>query len=233
MGRPRPRQSRGRGREREKTPLSSAKPRAWAGEHMEKEVTKNEADRLTSIPGNVRGAVFLVNSEYIRQQGGEKTLKQIEERLKELGHPFSFEDIKPMEYYPEALSVLIILLTRELLDLNEKDIFEMGKAAPKLSFFTLILTKYFVSIEKCFKESPKYWERYFDFGRLETVELNEKEKYVIIRIIDYKFHPIMCIYHRGYFLQVARFAIGRKAMVIKETKCMFRGDPYHEYLIKW
>jgi len=200
---------------------------------MAKKVTKKEADRLTAIPGNVRGVVFLVNSEYIRQRGGEESVKQIERRLKELGHPFLFKDVKPMEYYPEGLSVLIILLAKELLNLNDEDIFEMGKAAPKLSFFIKILTKHFLSIKKCFEESPGYWQKHFDFGRMEIVELNEAEKYAIFRVRDYKFHPLMCVYHRGYFLQIAQLAVGRQTVTIEETKCMFRGEPYHEYIIRW
>jgi predicted hydrocarbon binding protein len=200
---------------------------------MEKQITKEEADRLMAIPGNVRGAIFLTNSEYIRKRGGEEGIKEIEERLKELDHPFLFKNIKQMEYYPEGISVLVILLAIELLNLDEEDVFEMGKAAAKLSVFMKILTKYFISIKKCFEESPRYWQKHFDFGRIEIVEFNEVKKYGIFRVRGYKFHPIMCTYHRGYFLQIAQLAVGRQTARIEETKCMFKGDPYHEYLIKW
>lgn len=198
-----------------------------------KKITKKEVDALIAIPGNVRGAIILADAKYIRLKGGEETIEEIERRLKELGHPFLLKDVKPMEYYPEALSVLIILLAREILNLTDNDIFEMGQSAPKLSLFTSILIKYFVSIKKVFEESPKYWRASFDFGRIEPVEINEDKKYAIVRVIGYKFHPIMCIYHKGYFLQVAQFALGNKSATIEETKCVFRGDPYHEYIIRW
>ena len=109
----------------------------------------------------------------------------------------------------------------------------MGEGALKLSFFTKILTKYFLSLKKCFEEIPSYWKKHFDFGRLETVDFSEEEKYVIVRIIGYKFHPVMCAYHKGYFLQFARLALGRKTVTIKETKCVYKGAPYHEYIITW
>jgi len=196
-------------------------------------ITKEEADKLMAIPGNVRGAVILANLEYAFQRGGEKIVEEIKERLKELTYPFDIEEIKPMEKYPEALSVLIILLIKEIFNLTKEEIFEMGGASIKLSPFIKILTKYFVSIKKCFEQAPKYWEKYFDFGKIEPAEYNEKEGYAILRVIDYKFHPLICIYHRGYFAQIAKIATGKKMIKSREIKCIHRGDPYHEYSISW
>jgi len=196
-------------------------------------ITKEEADKLMAIPGNVKGAVILADLEYAHQRGGGKIIKEIKKRLKELGYPVDIEEIKPMEKYPEALSVLIILLIKEVLNLADEGIFEMGGASIKLSPFIKILTKYFVSPKKCFEQAPKYWEKYFDFGKIEPVEYNEKEGYTILRIIDYRFHPIICIFHKGYFTQVARIVTGKKVIKIEETKCVYRGDPYHEYFISW
>lgn len=199
----------------------------------QQETTKEEIDKLMAIPGNVRGAVILANLEYALQKGGEKIIKKIKERLKKLGYSVDTEKIKPMEKYPEALSVLIILLVKEVLNLTDEEIFEMGGASIKLSPFIKILTKYFVSIKKFFEQAPKYWEKYFDFGKIEPVEYNEKKGYAILRVIDYKFHPLICIYHRGYFVQIAKIAIGKKIIKSKEIKCIHRGDPYHEYSLSW
>jgi len=196
-------------------------------------VTKEEAQQLTKIPGNVKGAVILADLEYVRRKKGIAAQEAIQRRLQELGYNISLKNIKPMDWYPEALSVLIILLAKEVLGLDENGIFEMGKAAPKLSIFIKLLTRFFLSIRKCFEEAPKYWKRHFDFGELEAVEFNEKERYAIIRVKGYKFHPLMCHYHKGYFLEIAQLALGKKPAEIKETKCVFRGDPYHEYLITW
>ena len=120
---------------------------------MQKEkfkVTKEEAQQLARIPGNVKGAVILADLEYIRRKGGIKAQKIIQKRLRELGYNISLKDIRPMDLYPEALSVLIILLAKEVLGLDEDGIFEMGKAAPKLSIFIKLLTRFFASIRKCF-----------------------------------------------------------------------------------
>ena len=200
---------------------------------MEDKLSQKEVKRLMKIPGNVKGSVILADINYIRIKGGEEAIEKLKKRMKEIGIEFELEKVKPMEMYPEAISVIIVLLAKEILGLDEEGVFEMGKAAVKLSFFIKILTRYFVSPKRCFEESPRYWAKHFDFGELEAVEFNEIEKYAVIRVKGYKFHPIMCQYHRGYFSEIARLALGNKEVSVEETKCMFRNDPYHEYVISW
>ncbi len=200
---------------------------------MEDRLSQKEARGLMKIPGNVKGSVILADIDYVKIKGGEEAVKKLKKRMKEIGIEFELEKVKPMEMYPEAISVIIVLLAKEILRLDEEGVFDMGKAAVKLSFFIKILTRYFISPKRCFEESPRYWAKHFDFGELEAVEFDEIEKYAVIRIRGYKFHPIMCQYHRGYFLQIAQLVLGEKEVLVEETKCVFRNDPYHEYVISW
>lgn len=199
----------------------------------EYKVTKEEVKDLKKIPGKVKGVVILANIEFLEQKGSEANIQILEERLKELELGYTARELKPMQFYPEYLSVTVVLLIKEILNLDDKGVFEMGETAMKLSFFIKVLTKFFVSVKKCFEESPKYWKKHFDFGELEAVEFNELDKYVILRVHGYKFHPIMSIYHMGYFVQTACLALGKKTVQIKETKSQFKGDGYDEYVISW
>ena len=194
---------------------------------------KEEAARLMQIKGNVRGEIFRANAAYIKYRKGEEGLVLVEEKLEELGYPLKFQGFKSLKWYPESLSVLVILVAKEIFNWSDSDIFEMGNSAPKYSFITQLLMRHFLSPRKCFAESPKYWKAHFDFGELETLEFNEKEKYLLVQVKGYDFHPIICIYHSGFFLRIAQFAIKSKKITIKETRCIHKGDPYHEYLIKW
>jgi len=199
---------------------------------MKKEsLLKKEADRLMKIKGNARGATFRTHEVYIRNREGEKGVKEVEAKLKELGYPFKFKEIDTMGWYPEGLSTLIVLVSKELFHWKESDIFDMGNSAPKYSFIVRFLIKYFLSLKKSFEQAPEYWKKHLDFGRLENVEFNEKEKYLIVRAVGYKFHPIMCIYHKGYFLRIAQHVLPKAT--IEETKCIYKGDPYDEYVISW
>jgi hypothetical protein len=194
---------------------------------------KEEAEKLMEIKGNVRGECLRVLATYIRYKKGEDGLNRVEERMRELGYPLSFKGIRPLRWYPEALEVLGFLVTQEVFNWKDADIFDMGNSAPKYSFILKILMKYFLSPKKTFEESPKYWRKHFNFGTLEAVEFNEKEKYLVVRVIGYKFHPIVCVFHSGYFLRIAQFVIKSEKITIEERKCVHKGDPYHEYIIKW
>lgn len=196
-------------------------------------LTKEEVENLMKIEGNVRGEGLLTNIEYVRLRKGEEGVKAVEKKLEELGYPVVSKKIQPLEWYPEALGVLVILVIKEVFNLTDKDIFEMGAFAPRISFVIKMLLKYFLSARKSFKESPKYWSANYDFGELEAHEFNEKKKYVVLRVKKFKFHPILCVYLAGYMLQFAKYVIKSKEVTIKETKCMLKGNLYHEYVIKW
>jgi hypothetical protein len=194
---------------------------------------KEEADRLMQIKGNSRGEILRTHAVYIFYRKGEEGVRLVEKKMEEIGYPLRFKGIRPLTWYPEALSVLVILVAKEIFKWEDSDIFDMGNSAPKYSFIVKLLMKYFLSPKRSFEESPKYWRAYFDFGTSEAAEFNEKEKYLVVRVKGYKFHPLVCIYHSGYFLRIAQFVIKSKRIAIKEIKCAHQGDPYHEYLISW
>lgn len=196
-------------------------------------ISKKQIQNLIRKTENVRGNVILANLEFIKYKGGEMAIKKIQEKSQEFELNFDFLKIKPMESYPEGINVFLVLMAKEILNLNDDEVFEMGRAAIKLSLFLKIITRYFASLKKCFQESPKYWEKHFDFGRIEPVDLNEEEKKATIRVIGYNYHPTMCHYYQGCFVQLASLIIGGKNVFIEEVKCVYKGDPFHEYTIKW
>jgi len=197
------------------------------------EPLKQIAKELMSIKGNIRGEGILTDIEYIRYRKGEKEIKMLEDKLKELGQPINFDEISPMEWYPVGWDVFKTLCLKEVFNWSDKDIFEMANFAPKVSFLVKMLMKYFLSAERSFKESPKYWKQHFDFAELEPYQYNEKEKFMIFRVKDFKIHPIMCVVVAGYFLRMAQFVLKSKKVSIKETKCVFKGASCDEYLINW
>jgi hypothetical protein len=196
-------------------------------------ISKEEIEELKKVEGNVRGDVIKSNASFIQRKEGKEGLKALEKKMAELGYHLNFDKIDPEKWYPVSLSALMIVITKDLFNWSEKDIFEMGNSAPKFSFLAKYVLKYFLSLKRFAKEVPKYWRHHFDFGELEVSELNEGKRYLILREKGYKTHPLICIYHAGYYLGVAQFIIKSQKIEIKEIKCVFKGDPYHEYLITW
>lgn len=196
-------------------------------------LTKEEAQKILSIAGNVKGTIILTNVEFLRRKGGKEGVLKLKERLKELEVPIELDEIKHAKMYPEAISVLVVLLIKEILNLDEKGVFEMGQAAMKLSPIVKILTKFFLTLDVILEKAPEYWREYFDFGELEVPEYDKEKKYAVVRLKGYKFHPLLCVYHMGYFYQVGKVASGAKEVKVQERKCVFRGDPYDEFYFTW
>jgi hypothetical protein len=193
---------------------------------------EKEAVELAKIRGNVRGVVFQTHASYIRQREGDAGLVNVEKKMEELGQPIKFRDIKPFSWNRTASSVLVILVAKKLFNWTDKDIFEMGNSAPKYSFTVKMLMKYFLSSEKTFEESPKYWEKHYDTGKIEPFKYSAVEKIYVLRLHDFKINPVLCEYFRGYFIRIGQLTQKGK-ITGEQVKCVFKGDPYCEYIIRW
>jgi hypothetical protein len=196
------------------------------------EALQQTADRLKHFPGKVKGEVFRTHADYIRQKGGDEAVKRVEEKMNELGVPIIFSEIKSFDWVSEGLSSLSIVVTKEVLNWTEEDIFEMGRFAPKFSFIIKVMIQYLVSIESLLKNAAKYWDKHFDFGSIE-IDSDTENNRAIIRERGFNTHPLICIYHAGYFKGLCEFAIKSKNITVKETACVHNGAEYNEFLIKW
>lgn len=197
-------------------------------------LNKNKVEEILKIKGKTRGAVFHTDARYVLDKKGDQGLEELRKKLKVLGQQDIYsEEIKSTGWYPLGLRVISLLLIKETFNWDEKEIFNMGMSAPKHSFIVKTLLRYFISIEKTFEESAKYWEKHYTISKLEAPEINVKEKRLVLRLVDFKIHPILCIYFKGYFKSIASLVVKTDKMTIKETKCSFDGDPYHEFVIEW
>lgn len=195
---------------------------------------KEEIKKILEIVGKVRGAVFQTDAGYILEKKGKEGLEMLKEGIKKTGQPISYgKEVKATNWYPLSWRILSLLTIQKVFNWGEKEIFEMGTQAPKYSFIVKALLRYFVSIEKTFTESAKYWKEHYSVGELEALEIDIKGKHLVLHLKNFKVHPVLCSYLKGYFRTIARLAVKTKKMTIKETKCMFKGDSYHEFIIDW
>ena len=197
-------------------------------------LNNKEISEIMKIEGKVRGAVFQTDARYVLEKKGKKGLEMLKEEIKKTGQPISYDEkISATGWYPLSWRVLSLLTIQRIFNWGEKEIFDMGTQAPKYSFIVKALLRYFVSLEKTFTESAEYWEEHYSVGELGAPEIDIKGKHLVLRLKDFKIHPILCPYFKGYFKAIARLSVRTERMTIKETKCMFRGDPYHEFVIDW
>jgi hypothetical protein len=201
---------------------------------MDQELTKDIAKKLMEIEGETRGVVLKTDGEYILKEKGEEGLKKVEEELEGLGYPIKFKEIKTMDFFPVGLRVISLLTIKKIFNFDDEKIKEMGIFATKVSLIIKIFTRYFLSVKRVFYvEAPKIWRKHWTIGDLMPVEINEEKKYAILRLKNFSLHPVYCKYLEGYFPGPFQLMIKSSKMTCEETKCTFRGDEYHEYLIKW
>lgn len=196
-------------------------------------LTKEETDRIVQIEGMVRGAVFQTDSAYIRWKEGDEGLDRLEHELHRMGYPIEYEKIKAMEWYSLGLRALSLVVMSNIFNWKIEEFKRMGNNAPKHSFIVKLLMKFFISPGVAFSNAPKYWERQYSIGKLESTELNEKSKYGMVRLKDFKVNTLYCKYLEGYFRRLFQYLFPNEEIEVSEKKCMFRGDEYHAYKVFW
>ena len=194
---------------------------------------KEQSRLLMERVGNVRGEIIADNIAYIASREDGPGLAIIEEKLRELGFPLKLSGFQKARWYPEALSVLIVLIAKDLLNWQEEDVFMLGSSVPESSSVVQMLKQVVFSPEQLFRQLPEVWKAQFDFGAVESTEFQEAEHSFSFRIMGYQFHPVMCQYYAGYFLGVTKFFIKNEKILIYEKACAFKGADFHEYTVKW
>jgi hypothetical protein len=196
-------------------------------------LTPKEIKKIMEKPGQVRGAVFNTDAKYILEKKGEEGLKKVEEKTREWGQPIDYKKTKNMGWYPVGLRAVSLLAAEEVFNWRDEEIEDMGYSAPTHSFIVKLLMKYLLTLEQTYKKSPSYWAEHYDIGELRVPEYNEKGKYLVLQIFNFELHPILCSYYVGYFRKIAELGSRQEITDIEKTKCSFRGDSCHEYVIKW
>ncbi len=140
-----------------------------------------------------------------------------------------------MEWHPVGFRAISLLLIKDTFSWSDEEIRKMGQTAPKISSVVRFIFKLFLSIEKLAEEVPQYWkEHYREIGELKVAKLDENKKEVIIRLSEFKIHPIFCKYLEGYFETVLALSRVKGEVTCQEIKCMFRDETsFHEYLLIW
>lgn len=194
-------------------------------------MNKQELIEIAQKEGKVRGVVFYTDAAYVRRHEGEEALRGIEEETKKMGYPIDYSEMKPPAWYPVGLRAVSLLAIKKVLNWDDEQIKEMGRSAPKYSIITKLLLRYFARPRAIENKLGTYWRKHYSVGSLEgriTSQLSG-----IVHLKDFQTHPILCTYLKGYFISLLGMIVGvSEQLSIEETKCMHRGDEYHEFVFK-
>jgi len=199
-----------------------------------------EIKKATKNTCKIKGSAFKGELEYILSKKGEEGLRAVEKKTRELGYPIRYKEIEETQWYPISLKMASFYAFLTTFNWEKKELIEIAESSVKVSYIVRFFMKYFGSVEKIFRIAvPRLWRRYFSVGSLETSDFYNIEKaggggQGVLQLKNFKLHPFYCFYLGRFFIGVAKLIDPRfKEISIEETKCMFRGDDCHEYLLKW
>jgi len=199
---------------------------------MKQIISKEEFNELMKIKGEVRGLSLKIMARFIVLEKGKKGLKKIEEIITELGYPIEYKNIKALTFYPIGLEAVTELALERAFGFGEEEFKKLGEFSPKSALVVRLFLKHLFSIDSLIKGIPKMWRIYYTVGDFKVIEFDEKKKYVILRLENFRLYPAECQIYSGYFPTVLQMALGEK-VTYEERKCIYRGDKYHEFLLKW
>ncbi len=200
---------------------------------MEQIISKEEIEEFKKIKGEARGITLKTEATFILKERGEKGLRQLEQAVALTGYPLLYEKIKPLDYHPLWLEAVILVSAKRLFNWDDEKFYELGKFEPKApSLIIRLFVKHFISVEKLIGEVSRMWNKYYSVGKIEVKEYNKEKQYIIVTVKDFAVHPLLCIDFRGFFAGVLQMTI-KDEVTCEETKCVHKGDEYHEFLLKW
>ncbi len=200
---------------------------------MEEIISKEKLEEIKKTKGEVTGDCLKNDLNFVLEKEGKEALEKIEEIMKGLGYPIEHKNIKLKDIYPAAVPVVLIVVIQKFFNYNDTQLEEMGKVESKISSSIIrLFMKFFISLDVAAKNAQRMWREHYKFGKLSIPEYNRKEKYAILRVEDFKTHIFICRVLKGYFSGVLEMIVGEK-VTSEETKCIYRGDEYHEFLFKW
>lgn len=199
---------------------------------MEEIISKEKIDSLMKLEGEVRGAGMKSYAEFILKEEGKEGLAKLQELMAKLGYPIKYQDMRAMEFFPIGLEALTLLAIKRLFDYDDKKFQEIGELGTKLSIIIRLFMKYFVSPPKLLKEAANMWRKGATVGDFKVVEYNKNKKYLILRLENFRLHPLHCQVIKGYLSGALQMILKGKATA-EETKCIYQDDDYHEFLVKW
>lgn len=195
---------------------------------------EREIQKLKEIKGEVSGVVFKTDRHFIEREKGKEGLRLVEEETKKMSWPIEYAKIRTFGWYPLGQRVVSLLATKRAFKWTDARIREMGSSAPLHSFMIKLMAKYFINLETAMEKAKDGWKRHYNVGELFPAKIDKKEKVAAIRVENFKVHPILCqVYLEGYFLGAFGLVIKSRKVTCQSTKCEFKGDPYHQYTIKW
>ncbi len=150
--------------------------------------------------------------------------------MQENGLPIDLSNIKSAKWVSMEIRKQFLYSVRDALGWDMNKIRDMGFNALKLSYALKIYFGLFLTAEKAFAEAPNMWKKHYSSGNIYAKEFGRGHGVLVLENFDVD--PLFCKYLEGY-LEGIGAQTKSKNVVVRETKCTYRGDTNHEYTVTW
>ncbi len=184
----------------------------------------------------VSGKAFLGLIRHIREAEGAGAIERV---VANADNPYVrtvfAETIRPLSWYHYSAFASFLQSCVDTLgkgDLGYCRVLGRGAGKRDLNtIFKLILR--LRDPERLITACSRVWESYYrDAGRMEAIETSPQ--LTIVRIYDFKkMHPTHCQLMIGWMEQAMLLIGCQVSDDARESKCMCRGDAYHEFVCSW
>jgi hypothetical protein len=195
---------------------------------------KTEILNLTDLGFRQRAVDLKLVAGYIRKKTGEESYAKLLESL----NAASFQTPDPsryadMEWIPAEWPTIFLVGAKKVLGWKNEDFFWMGYVNFSLSAFKKIFMSIFIPPKTIIKKSAEVWSSHFSKGTMVLEKFDEEKREGMVRIYDFRKHYLQCLYMKGGFKKLIELATDSSSVTINESKCVFNGDEYHEFIFKW
>lgn len=191
---------------------------------------EEELADINKIEGEERALDLKYVTEYVKKKEGEGKYNLLLKNLQSIGFILpEIEKIEKMDWIPMKIPVFFVIASAKFFNWKRQDIINMGRNFVTFSPLLKIFIKYFVSPQKTLEAGTKNWRKHYTIGDLEFLKYDENGKEAILRLKDFKTHPVDYIFMIGSFEKMGEIAVG-----IENIKGEgIQKKDYYEFIFHW
>lgn len=194
-----------------------------------------EIKEQKKLTGQERGVDIKYLVKSVKERWGDEGYNRVIQELEKNGYKMpDVSKYDDMEWIPWHVVNIFFLGMIKVFNLQEDEIVDIARGvATSPSPIVKLYVKYFANPEKTIKYAAKRFRTYYSQGEMALESIDKEHKEIVLRIKDIKRHPYACIWDVGSIGRALEIATGWKIINQTETKCMFKGDPYHEFVYRF
>ncbi len=197
------------------------------------EITEEDKKYIQSTNGIFSTRGIRDTLKVVEQEFGEDVVNEITEKMENLGFAINSSIRGEKEGVDASFFVMLVLVIKKHLNLNDEELQKIAINAAKLSFLLRFASKLMISVNVLFDNADMAWKKYYiKGGQLFPLKLDQENNYMLLEVRDFIGHPTHCCYLEGYIQQIVHF-VTRKDTTCKEEECIFKGGSVHRYRVSW